>query len=290
MFPSVRYRFFHKTDAKILLDITEWYPENVLMKKSRSARFFFAPLLYLLLFIAVRLVDGFIYGESRKLQRYRLLAPGKPYWYVPYFPVLALLNKTPFRRLQPDSLTLCFTGILSEERGFRRFINAGLEFGKRNPQVKLRLLVIGEFIRTIDSDRLLPKMLEAGSQVELIITGRLSYEEFLQKLSEADVFLDLRDKNFIYNNSLPIKIFDYLAVGKPSIYSDIDALKEVEPLPECIFKVHPDNTEAVVQRIEFYHNNPELHEQHSQQALVLSRNYYNWEKYEPTLIRLLSEI
>ena len=83
--------------VKIILDITEWFPENVAFKLKGINKWIkyaqlFIPYIYLL-----QKVDHLIVGEKTKLARYNFLAPTKLKTIIGYYPVLKYFDYN-----QPD--------------------------------------------------------------------------------------------------------------------------------------------------------------------------------------------
>ena len=75
-------------------------------------------------------------------------------------------------------------------------------------------------------------------------------------IERMDICFDLRTRNFIYSNSLPIKIFEYMACGKPFIYSDIKPIKDEMNTTEFGVLVNPENQNEILNAIENYLQNP----------------------------------
>ena len=73
--------------TKVILDITEWFPENVAFKFNGLKRWikyfqFLLPYLYIL-----QKVDHLIIGEVSKKKRYEFIADSKPKTIIGYYPV-----------------------------------------------------------------------------------------------------------------------------------------------------------------------------------------------------------
>ncbi len=92
-----------------------------------------------------------------------------------------------------------------------------------------------------------------------------------------DICFDLRKRNFIYRNSLPIKIFEYMACGKPFIYSDITPIKEELEYNKYGYLVNPRNEIEIVNAIEKYLEKPDIAVQHSLNARRVIEDGKNWE-------------
>jgi glycosyltransferase involved in cell wall biosynthesis len=109
-------------------------------------------------------------------------------------------------------------------------------------------------------------------------------------IERMDICFDLRERNSIYSNSLPIKIFEYMACGKPFINSDINPIRAELELDKYGFLVGPDNENQIVSAMESYLNNPELVEKHSMNARKLIEESKNWENESKKLINLVNRI
>jgi glycosyltransferase involved in cell wall biosynthesis len=109
-------------------------------------------------------------------------------------------------------------------------------------------------------------------------------------IERMDICFDLRERNFIYSNSLPIKIFEYMACGKPFIYSDIDPIRQELEYDKYGFLVDPDNEKQIVSAIESYLNNPESIEKRSMSARKLIEESKNWESESKKLIELVTSL
>ncbi|RJP68768.1 MAG: glycosyltransferase [Ignavibacteriales bacterium] len=280
------YRKKNPGPIKIISDITEWYPENVAFKKNGIKRFVSYIVLYLFNLFTSNLADKFIVGENGKLKRYNLIAPTKDKRIIGYYPPLKYFSGILSKTLKQNFI-VCFSGIISKERGIYNVLKVMSLLKERDPGTEIKLRVIGKFESEDDK-----KMFEANIKtmsIQLEMVPWTYYADFPYQLEDVHVCIDLREKNFIYNNSLPIKIFDYLACGKPIIYSDIKPLLNEKFIESVGFLVNPDDTLEVVKRLEIYLNDRNLLEEHSKNARKLFENNFNWEKIEQNLIDFLGD-
>ena len=85
----------------------------------------------------------------------------------------------------------------------------------------------------------------------------------------------------------PLKIFEYMVLGKPFITSKINVLEEfLEDGKDTILAL-PDNVDDWVTKITFMKNNPKLMEQISNATRMKFINNYSWDQ---RAIKLISEI
>lgn len=74
----------------------------------------------------------------------------------------------------------------------------------------------------------------------------------------------------------PIKMFEYLAAGKPIIASDLPSLREILDERNCFF-VKPDSPDQLLERINFIVNNDRAADAAAKEALESAKEY-SWEK------------
>lgn len=276
------------SNAKIILDVTEWYPENVAFKFNgvkRWIKYFqlLIPYLYIL-----QKVDHLIIGEVSKKKRYDLLAKSKPKSVVGYFPLLKYFNyKKP--NLLKEEIVLGYAGVITFERGINKLLQVSISIADKFPQKKFKLLLFGRF--TYESEEVeFKQKLSPINNVEVAFVDWTDYDKMSTVIEKMDICFDLRERNFIYSNSLPIKIFEYMACGKPFIYSDIKPIRDEIDYEKYGFLVNPDNESEIINAIESYLSNPKLVEEHSINARKLVEENKNWENESKKLIEVINKL
>ena len=94
-----------------------------------------------------------------------------------------------------------------------------------------------------------------------------SFETFTQSYSEADICFDLREINLENHRCLPIKIFYYMASGKPFIYSNLNAIRNHFDTKNIGFLVEPTDYKKIVGIIDNYLSTPDLYNTHAKNAV-----------------------
>ncbi|HEX2869253.1 MAG TPA: glycosyltransferase [Ignavibacteriales bacterium] len=281
-----QYKKTQQKKIRIISDITEWYPENVALKQNGLKRLISYAMLYLFNIYASNLADRLILGEKNKLKRYRWIAPFKEKTVIGYYPVLDFFHYSspPF---DGENLTLAYAGVISFERGILNVLEVARKTALKNPGINVALRIIGKFEYPAEETIFMDKIRnEKSIKIEIVPWGK--YEEISDKLKGADICLDLRNYSFVYRNSLPIKIFEYMACGKPVVYSDIKPVREELNVSKFGFLVNPTDTDEAASRISEYIRNPGLLIEHSENARKMAEDHYNWSRLEPELIRLVS--
>ncbi len=287
VFAALKYRKLNPT-TKIILDITEWFPENVAFKFTGLKRW----LKYFQLLIPYRYVllkvDHLIVGEVSKKKRYDFLANLKSKTVIGYYPVVKYFNyKKP--DLSKKEITFGYAGVITFERGIKNLLIASVSIADKFPQKKFKLLLFGRFTYQ-NEEAEFKENISAINNLVVEFVDWADYDKMSSVIERMDICFDLRIRNFIYSNSLPIKIFEYMACGKPFIYSDIKPIRDEIDYEKYGFLVNPDDETEIVNAIESYLNNQELAVQHSMNARKLIEENKNWESESKKLIELINKI
>jgi len=275
-------------NTKIILDITEWFPENVAFKFTGFKRWLKYLQLLLPYIYILRKVDHLIIGEVGKRNRYDFIASSKPKTIIGYYPVLKYFNsKTP--DLSNEEIVLGYAGVITYERGILNLLNANISTAIKYPHKKFKLLLFGRFTYK-DEENDFKLKISALNNLDVEFVDWTDYDKMSSVIERMDLCFDLRERNFIYSNSLPIKIFEYMACGKSFIYSDIDPIKvELDyKMYGCL--VNPEDENEIVEVIENYLHNPEIAIQQSLNARKLIEEDKNWENESRKLIELVNEL
>lgn len=274
--------------CKIIYDVTEWYPESYSSKIHALAYYFLYPVLYLFQYYTIQKTDGIIFGEEGKIKRFNFIAPTKKKKFISYYPLLKYFNYSP-PPFTGNELTICFSGLLTEDRGIIRFINVAEEISKTHPGIKFKIKLAGKFSEA-GTKKQIERIFQNKNNCELEILDWQPYYKISEVLKDVDICFDLRGNNFINNNSLPIKLFEYMACGKPVIYSNIPAIKNLFEDDVIGYFINPYNTGEILKRINNYINDKSILERHSKKGRELVEKFYNWEKIEKDLTDFIMEI
>ncbi|MFZ1519988.1 MAG: hypothetical protein WAU11_14510, partial [Ignavibacteriaceae bacterium] len=200
------------SNAKIILDITEWFPENVAYKFNGVNRWIKYFQLLLPYFFVLQKVDHLIVGEDSKKKRYDFLASSKPKTIIGYYPLLKYFNyKKP--DLSKEEIIFGYAGVITFERGINKLIQVSISIANIFPLKIFKLLLFGKFTYQNEEVEFKQKVSTIHNlRVEFV--DWTDYDKMSLVIERIDICFDLRDRNFIYRNSLPIKIFEYMACGK----------------------------------------------------------------------------
>lgn len=288
VYSAKKYQTLSTANCKILYDITEWYPENIVFKFSLIKKILNYIPLFLFNIVAANISDVIILGETRKKNRYDFFAPLKGKTIISYFPVLSLFNYFP-PPFDGNNITLCFTGQLTTSRGLFTFLDICKSLYKKIFPVDIKIKIIGKFVTKEDEDHF-NQFCKQNSNLKIFKIDWLKYEDIAENLKDVDLCFDLRQLNFIHRNSLPIKVFDYMAIGKPVIYSDIPALTEFLSVDEFGFTVNPKNNNSIIEIVSSLIKEKDKLRKLSAAGRQLAEEKYNWEKESVKLVKLIDNL
>lgn len=117
-----------------------------------------------------------------------------------------------------------------------------------------------------------------------------NYEDFSKYLEPVHICLDIRPPNKIYERSLPIKIFDYMALGKCIVASNYEPIKNIFELANCGILVNPLYLDEIVNQIGELIQKPELIYQFGVNGRHAAERFFNWSICEAELERAINSL
>ncbi len=235
--------------VRVVYDITEWYPSK---KNLCLTPFVLRPFKWLSMVLASYWAgwssDSFVFGEYYKGLPFRILFPWKQYTYLPYYPDLQYIPYRPAKALGA-TVRLLYAGSQTREKGYYRVQELVALCREQMPD--------REFVLTN-------------------ING-LSFRAFCEEIGRHDIFLDLRDADAENTRCLPIKLFYYLAAGRPVIYSDLRAIRR--GVPEIVEDslVAPNDLGRAAEIVCAYVADGERYTAICARNRQLAEGKYNWE-------------
>ena len=273
-------------NTPVIYDITEWYPSKSILQNHLFILKPFYFILYSMLFIySCFLADGFIYGEYYKGLLPKKLFPKKKNIQISYYPKKEYFTiKKP--SIKSNSLRLCYSGKLNEEKGLINFINVLQELLNTNNKLQIQVQLIGESDPT-EKDNTLKLLHELDKNIHVSFFGFQELEKYIQLINNTDIFLDLRAIDLVNSHSLPIKLFYFMALQRPVIYSDLKSIRKKVEINNCGYLVDPKNTKKIAELISNYQNDDTLYSSHCTNAKELFTKKYNWSILEKTFISFI---
>lgn len=279
-----------RNKSKIIYDITEWYPSTNILKNTKGLKKWIRFILLALFNLYAGLLsDAFIFGEKHKGKLFRLFYCWKPYVLLPYFPDLNYIDPKPIHDVRQTIRLFC-GGNIYPTGGLPQVIQSVSNAAKRKPATNFQLHILCNLSSEKDIFYFKKLTDNLPKNVEIVQKQLLPFSDFCQYITDMDLFFDLRKINFESNYSLPIKLFYYMACGRPVIYSKLKSITTFFSDISFGYLEDPSNTEAIENCIVNHIDNPEMYTKHCQNALALSKEKYNWAKIEPDFVDFIRQI
>jgi glycosyltransferase involved in cell wall biosynthesis len=184
-----------------------------------------------------------------------------------------------------EDLVVAFVGNLARWQGVETFIESGFKLFQKNE--RLKFLIIGD-------GPLKENLMKKGSgsqwKQRFIFTGMVNYEEIPFLINIADIcvapFISKRNQK---TGVSPIKIFEYMACGKPIVTTRIVGLEfiEKEGIGQLIEPEDKGGLEHVLTDLLRDSNKREVM---GQKALILARERFDWEMKVIEIEKVLKEL
>ena len=180
--------------------------------------------------------------------------------------------------IKPDDIVITFIGVLSPIRGVRE---VALELSKVD-EPHLKFLIVG----TGSPEAELRQMQERyGLQERLIVTGQKPYDEIPGLVAASDICLLPYHNIELTKDLVPMKIFDYMAMGKPIISTRLPGM--VEEFGEDNSVVYVDRPEDTVKKAMELVAEGSLSELGAKARKIVEGR--SWDKVTDELERILEE-
>jgi len=263
--------------VKIIYDVTEWYPSKKNFPNTKGIKKWIKSIILISFnLLAGFKTDSFIFGEYYKSIPFRILTFWKPFILLPYYPDLSYIKHYPPKRTG-NVLNFLYTGVINADKGVYSVLNAIQLIAKRTPHLNFNLKIIGYYAS--EKDKMYFENIGASLEKNINIEQHnfMPFTEFCQMIGNTDFFFDLRKKDFENTHCLPIKLFYYLACGRPVIYSNLNSIKK--EISDFNFGklVDPKDFESIANYIQKCITDKEFYNLQCKNALDSSKKKYNWE-------------
>jgi len=253
---------------KVIYDVHEDLPRQTLIKEWLPAwcRPLTAKAAGWLETVGAAFFDGIIGATpliSRRFPREKTIT-------VRNYPLLEELVFPEAPAYQRRAPVMVYVGALSEYRGLRQMIQA---VALVPDSLKARLVLAGRFSPAELEEE--ARRLPGWSKTEYL--GWQSRTGVARLLSRSRLGLVLLHPRPNYYDSLPVKLFEYLAAGLPVVASDFPGWREIVEKNRCGFLVDPLDPRAVAQAVTRLLENPLEAEAMGRRGREAAVRYYNWE-------------
>ncbi len=171
-----------------------------------------------------------------------------------------------FERPSIQGNFLCYTGLLNEHRGVQEMLEVA-----QQTQVKINLAGACHS----------PTLLQQLQQHDFVIHhGHVNRSKIQAIYQQSFVGLALLHSGPTFNDSLPIKLFEYMAAGLPVIASDFPLWRDIIERHQCGFCVNPHDVDKIAELILQLQTNSDEAKQMGLRGKQAIEQCYNWQTQE----------
>lgn len=273
-----------KPKSVIIYDMHEYFPGQITTKEwiPFFLRFSTSQVVKLLEKKWMNFCDGVIFAES-SYSKYHSNYQGKKETILNY-----PLWKKYEKKIISSLFTLIYVGDITEDRNIRGMIELVKNLKDRGHK-QFQLKLIGSIQSTL-KENLEKIILDYGISDYIHWYGRISYEKIWEYYFSADIGLCLLYPIPNYKNSLPTKLFEYMAAGLPIVASNFPDWEKLVSDTNSGITVDPLNNEQIVAAIEEIKTNKKMAEAFSENGRQAFEKNYNWKTEEKKLLSFYKQL
>lgn len=151
-----------------------------------------------------------------------------------------------------------------------------------DPTIKINLSLAGPV-----ANKKLQALLEKTS---VSYEGYLDYAETPKLLATAKIGLLLLHPEKTFQESLPLKLFEYMAAGLPVIASNFELWSEIISEYQCGLLVDPCDEKSIAEAVDFLINNPQEAYEMGQRGRKAIEEQYNWKSESIHLLEIYNRL
>jgi glycosyltransferase involved in cell wall biosynthesis len=188
------------------------------------------------------------------------------------FPILTELLIEQDYKLKTEN-NICYVGGITKTRGI-------FELADGLTKSSAKLLLAGNYLEGNIRDVLLNH--PAWKKIKEL--GFLNRNEVKEVYKKSKVGIVTLHPTVNYIDSLPVKMFEYMAAGIPVVASNFKLWKSIVEDNNCGICVDPLNHEEITNAVEKLLKNPEIAKKMGENGQKLVKNNYNWKNEEKKLL------
>jgi glycosyltransferase involved in cell wall biosynthesis len=182
-------------------------------------------------------------------------------------------TKAPSAVFSRSELNLVYHGRLSVNRGLLLYLDILRELLAAG--IPSRLHLAGVYTPISEKDLFMES--SRGVRGAIIDYGWVSFDKVPELLCQADVGLVLLQPEPRYIAALPVKLFEYMAVGLPVLASDFPSIQQVVSKAQCGATIDPTSSQAAIQILKEWWISPQIPRQMGERGYQSIQQQYNWE-------------
>ncbi len=279
------------TRGKVIYDVHENVKEQILNKAWLPlwSRKLLSLSYELIEKLSILVIDEVIIAEDSYTKNYQ---GHKNVTAIRNYPILSYLETHTGTRIAADlvmdgdhNFKVTYVGGVTKLRGALELIES-ISIVKANGHQGVVLNLIGPIMPPALRAELDGLIREYGLKQDVSIPGRIPHDTIYEVLSKSNVGVAILRPDPNYVESLPTKLFEYMAAGLPVIASNFPLWKEIVEGNECGLTVDPLDPKEIAQAIEYLITHPEEARRMGENGRRAVEEKYNWETEGRKLLQL----
>jgi glycosyltransferase involved in cell wall biosynthesis len=265
---------------KVIYDIHENVTESMRMKRWLPLKFLFIQLYLLFDAIASRYFE-LIVAEHAYVPIYKKRYPTKQTYLVENFAPLGMLEPYRMEKRSESDQNIFYIGSFNEEYCFKQMLETIyhlIQLGWTN-----KLYIVG-YVSADDWAEInqLSYFQEIRNHLEFMGYQRMDDGYKLSK--NCSIGFSFVSPNINVRDSLPRKLYEYMAIGLPIISSNFPTYKTLINTLQTGICVNSTDPKEMASKTWALLNQPEMIDQYAQNGMKAAIDTYNWEKEENALL------
>tara|TARA_R110001592_G_scaffold163180_1_gene396918 strand:- start:1105 stop:2220 length:1116 start_codon:yes stop_codon:yes gene_type:complete len=180
---------------------------------------------------------------------------------------------------EKEENNICYVGGITKNRGVFELVSS-------LHNISVKLLLAGSFLENDIRTELVKK----STWKQVVELGFLNREEVKEVYKKSKIGMVTLHPIVNYIDSLPVKMFEYMAAGIPVIASNFTSWKTIIEKHNCGICIDPLNVSEISNALEKLLNNPDLAAEMGKNGQNLVLKNYNWEIEEKKLLAFYKTI
>ncbi|MEM3433080.1 MAG: glycosyltransferase family 4 protein [Candidatus Methanomethyliaceae archaeon] len=185
-------------------------------------------------------------------------------------------------RLEEDAFYVGFVGSFAPWQGLETLIEAAKQV-KEQGYSQIKYILVGDG----EQEPILRQKVQKYNLEQVIqFTGRVAYEQVVNYINAFDVcYLCIKE---MFHS--PLKLYEYLACGRPAIASRVDGVREVIEEGQCGYLSNAGDAEELAKRIIQSYQEREALQEMGLRGRRLVEDKYTWRATAERIVEVLDEV
>lgn len=273
------------TKAKVIFDVHENVKWDITTKSwlPKLARKPLSMMYRLTEKLSLPVIDEIIIAEDSYIKNYK---KHSNILVLRNYPLLSYIGE--HSGVKTSRPTLVYVGGISEARGVLELIQSAKLLKPRYENILLTL--VGQIYLASLEEKVHELLEQFDLQDNICLAGQVKHDEIYDILLRCHIGMAVLHPTPNYIESLPTKLFEYMAVGLPVIASDFPVWKGIVEGNNCGLTVNPLDPAEIARAVEYLLEHPEETSKMGGNGRKAVVEIYNWEAESKKLIAVYHDL